>query len=214
MNIRSFNLTTQGRFRTPRSAAANQAIRAETEALIVEHALKVFGKYGYDRTTVAMIAESAGISQGLMYRYFESKAALLRAIFARSMDDVRASMDWAVAGVTPAERIERFIRGSFEILREHREFWRLSYGVRMQASVLKELGGRVQAWTAEIERTIATFLRAAGVERADIEAAMLFALIDGVSQHYVLNPSGYPLEEIVERMVERLTVERLNGGAL
>jgi AcrR family transcriptional regulator len=188
---------------TPRSPEANEQIRAETRAIIVEHALALFGKHGYDRTTVAMIASSAGISQGLMYRHFDSKAALLRAIFAQSMADVRASMAAAAEGKTPADRVERLIRVSFDILREHREFWRLSYGVRMQAAVLKELGSRVGAWTTEIKTTLAAFLRDAGASDPDIEAALLFAIIDGVSQHYVLDPARYPLDEVIEHIVSR-----------
>lgn len=187
----------------PRSQAANEKIRAHARARLVEQALKQFARHGYDRTTIAMIAEAAGMSQGLMYRYFPSKAALLRAIFTQSMDDVRASMAVAAQGATPEQRLDRLIRASFDILREHREFWRLSYSVRMQPSVLKELGGRVQEWTAEIERTLGEFLRDAGAADPDIEAAILFALIDGVSQHYVLDPSGYPLEAVIEHMVAR-----------
>lgn len=192
----------------PRSPEANEQIRVETSATIVQHALALFSKHGYDRTTIAMIAESAGIAQGLMYRYFDSKAALLRAIFEQSMGDVRASMAAAAEGKTPRERIELLIRVSFEIVHEHREFWRLSYAVRMQAAVLKELGPRVASWTAEIQKTLARFLRDADIDDPDVEAAILFALIDGVSQHYVLDPNGYPLYPVVEHIVNRYSAAR------
>src|SRR4051812_1866196 len=99
MNVRSSNSGIQGPS-TPRSAEANEQIRAEASAKIVEHSLALFSKHGYDRTTIAMIATSAGVSQGLMYRYFDSKAALLRAIFGQSMADVRASMAAAAEGKT------------------------------------------------------------------------------------------------------------------
>ena len=161
----------------------------------------MFGTHGYDRTTIRMIAESAGVSQGLMYRYFAGKEALLQAIFEQSMEDVRASFAAAEAGA-PGEQLERLIRASFDIIRENALFWRLSYGVRMQASVLEALGDRPQAWMAEIRRTLQRYLRAAGVARPDLEAVILFALIDGVSQHYVLDPKRYPLREVTERIVE------------
>src|SRR5262245_23947977 len=116
MNVRSLNRRHKDAA-TPRSDAANEEIRANTRARIVQQALKLFGKHGYDRTTIVMIAEAVGMSQGLMYRYFTSKAELLRAIFAQSMDDVRASMAVAATGATPHERLERLIRASFDILR-------------------------------------------------------------------------------------------------
>jgi hypothetical protein len=36
-----------------------------------------------------------------------------------------------------------------------------------------------------------------------IEAAILFALIDGVSQHYLLNPDDYPLQAVIDTLVAK-----------
>lgn len=41
------------------------------------------------------------------------------------------------------------------------------------------------------------------VDDPEVEAAILFALIDGVSQHDVLDPSGYPLYPVIEPIVDR-----------
>jgi AcrR family transcriptional regulator len=49
---------------------------------IMEAALRVFAKKGYTRTSNKDIAREAGITPGLIYHYFESKDALLKAIFA------------------------------------------------------------------------------------------------------------------------------------
>lgn len=48
---------------------------------IMEAALRVFAKKGYTRTSNKEIAREAGITPGLIYHYFASKEALLRAIF-------------------------------------------------------------------------------------------------------------------------------------
>ena len=37
----------------------------------------------------------------------------------------------------------------------------------------------------------------------DLEAELLFALIDGAAQHYVLEPNRYPLGDIENAIVER-----------
>ncbi|MGH7460100.1 MAG: TetR/AcrR family transcriptional regulator [Longimicrobiales bacterium] len=185
----------------PRSALQNQALRDHSRGRIIEHALQLFGQFGYDRTTIRMIAESAEISQGLIYRHFESKDALLQAIFEQSMQDVRASFVEAET-CPPGERLERLIRASFEIIQENTLFWRLSYGVRMQAAVLEALGDQTQSWMQEIRLTLKRYLQEAGVAHPDVEAVILFALIDGVCQHYVLDPERYPLARITERIVD------------
>ena len=152
------------------------------------------------------IADRAGVSVGLLYTHFEGKDGLLRALFEASMADVRASFAEAEAEGPPARRIERLVRASFAILRRRETFWRLSYGVRMQDAVLAGLGDRVLTWTDEIRRVLERYLREAGFPEPEIEAALLFALIDGVSQHYVLDPARYPLDAVVERIVARYRI--------
>jgi AcrR family transcriptional regulator len=208
MSVRSLNKKRKDPFMTPRAAWLNERLRAESRARIIEHALRLFGQHGYDRTSIKMIADAAGISQGLIYRYFASKDALLQAIFEQSMEDVRASFAAAAGEAEPRARIERLIRASFEILQQNELFWRLSYGVRMQASVLEGLSDQVTQWTGEIQGVLEEFLRAAGEAQPEVEAAVLFALIDGVSQHYVMNPGQYPLRAVIEHIVSRY-----QGGA-
>ena len=169
----------------------------------MDASLRLFAHHGYAGTTVRMIAREAGVSSGLLYAYFAGKDGLLRAIFEESMDDVRRSFADAEAGGSPAERIERLVRASLRIVRSRESFWRLSYGIRMQAAVLDELEPRVAGWTEEIRRVLLGYLEEAGVPSPEIEAAVLFALIDGVSQHYVLEPQRYPLEAVIERIVAR-----------
>jgi AcrR family transcriptional regulator len=48
---------------------------------IMEAALQVFARKGYTRASNKDIARQAGITPGLIYHYFESKEALLKAIF-------------------------------------------------------------------------------------------------------------------------------------
>jgi hypothetical protein len=38
-----------------------------------------------------------------------------------------------------------------------------------------------------------------------VDAALLFALIDGASQHYVLDPKGYPLDEVADGIIALFT---------
>lgn len=186
---------------SPRTPQQNEQVRAASRARILEHALRLFARHGYERTSVKMIAEAAGISQGLLYNYFESKDALLRALFEESMADVLASFAAADAEPDPRLRVERLIRASFDIVRDHLPFWRLSYGVRMQAAVLEGLGARIHEWAAAIRATLERYVSEAGAANPPIDAAVLFALIDGVSQHYALDPEHYPLDEVADRIV-------------
>ena len=183
-----------------RSERLNQRMRETSRRRILVAALRLFAAHGYAGTSIRMIASAAGISVGLLYNYFPTKADLLGAIFERSMRDVEASFARAEEAA-PADRIEQLVRSAFRILEENRDFWRLSYGVRMQPAVVAGLGKRLQAWTKSIQSTLVRYVEEAGSTRPEVDAALLFALIDGVSQHYVLDPRGYPLGDVADGIV-------------
>jgi AcrR family transcriptional regulator len=187
----------------PRSAVLNERMREESRERILAAALEVFASHGFGGASMRMIAERAGISPGLIYAYFPAKDALLEALFARSMTDVRASFEAADAEPDPRRRIERLVHASFEILARNMDFWRLSYGVRMQAAVISGLEPGLAAWQANILKKLTGYLRGAGVREPALEARLLFAEIDGVAQHFVLDPERYPLRRVLERLVAR-----------
>lgn len=188
---------------SPRTAQQNQALREESRARIIAAALRLFGTNGYERTTVRMIAEAAGVAQGLMYSHFAGKEELLQAIFQQSLQDVHASFALAAAGDPGRARVARIIEAAFATLRANLEFWRLSYGVRMQQPVIAALGGALPDWTGAIRDTLERALDEAGAAQPRVEAAILFATIDGVAQHYALDPAGYPLEAVVAALTAR-----------
>jgi AcrR family transcriptional regulator len=188
-------------------------IREVSRAKIVETALELFAQYGYEATSVRMIAQAAGIAQGLLYNYFDSKEALLTTIVRQSMADVRESFVRAEEGMDPQLQLERLIRAAFAIIQRKRAFWKLIYGVRMQSAVVASLGDVLISGSTEIRTTIERYCRAAGLPQPEIEGAILFALIDGVAQHYVLDPENYPLKAVTEALVTRYnTLLTKQGG--
>ena len=188
---------------SPRSAAANQTVRDATRARLVRHALAIFGERGYASTPVSAIAAAAGVSQGLLYHYFPSKTDLVAAIFDETIRDVRESWSRADAEPDPRQRLAALLIAVRDLIRERRDFWALSYGVRMQREVLASLAPSLQAWTRDIHERLRQYLEDAGWRDAGLEALLLFAQIDGVSQHYVLDPSRYPLDAVIDRLIQR-----------
>jgi AcrR family transcriptional regulator len=56
-------------------------------------ALKCFIEHGFHAASMANIAETAQMSAGLMYRYFDNKSAIVRAIVARQLQEGRAQIE-------------------------------------------------------------------------------------------------------------------------
>jgi AcrR family transcriptional regulator len=190
---------------SPRTAVQNQEVRALTRAKLLNAALELFASRGYASTPVDAIADAAGVSAGLLYYHFDSKTDLLHAIFEQSLADVQAT--FAAADREPAaiDRLPALLRSAGAIVPRHRSFWAVWYGLRMQHDVLKGLGPSVAQFTAAIVRTLERYLRDIHWPDPAIEAQLLFAQIDGMCQHYVLDPDHYPLDRMIERLIERYT---------
>jgi AcrR family transcriptional regulator len=187
----------------PRTPTQNQEIRTNTRAKLVNAALELFAMRGYAGTSVDAIAEAAGVSAGLLYHHFDSKAAMLNAIFEQSLTDVQATFAAADQEEAAAARLPALLRSGALIVPRHRNFWTVWYGLRMQRDVLKSLGPSVAQFSAAIVRTLERYLADIDWPDAAIEARLLFAQIDGLFQHYVLDSEQFPLDDAIERLVER-----------
>ncbi len=69
---------------------------------ILAAACRLFHHYGARKTTVADIAEEAGVGTGSVYLDFPSKAAILHALSEQALESVLHAMDGAIAGDRPA----------------------------------------------------------------------------------------------------------------
>ncbi|MDQ3336572.1 MAG: TetR/AcrR family transcriptional regulator [Myxococcota bacterium] len=61
---------------------------AQTRQRIVERALELFERRGYAETTMSDIADAAGVSIGLAYRYFDRKEGLALALYEQLSEEV------------------------------------------------------------------------------------------------------------------------------
>jgi AcrR family transcriptional regulator len=123
---------------SPRTSKQYEAIREEKSALIMDTALEHFANEGYYATTINRIARHAGISKGLLYNYFESKEALLKAIIHKSITEIQNYFDINRDGYLTEEEFEFFVRKIDMMLMEKRSFWRLLFQLLMQNDVREQ----------------------------------------------------------------------------
>jgi AcrR family transcriptional regulator len=196
----------------PRSAEQNEELRAAAKTRLVDAALELFATRGYSATPVDAIADAAGVSVGLLYYHFGDKHALLRAIFERSLADVGATFAAADQEKNAKDKLPALLRSVGVTIRRHRDFWRVSYGLRMQPDVLQSLGPMIAESTEAIALSLQKYLRDIGWADPAIEGRLLFAQIDGMCQHYVLDPKRYPLDRMIERLIERYSKGERHHG--
>ena len=99
---------------------------AKQQALIVA-ALKLFASKGYDATTTREIATCAGCAEGLIHRYFRSKAGLLSALIGHRISQEVADL---AHHVRPAQSLKdeylQLVDWAVEHMWADREFLRVA----------------------------------------------------------------------------------------
>lgn len=94
-----------------------------TCARILDAALDLFRRQGFEQTTMRGIAAEAGVSLGSAYYYFESKEDLVMAFYDRAIEAMTPRMEAALAGADSFEGgIAAIMNVKFEYFRPNRSF--------------------------------------------------------------------------------------------
>jgi AcrR family transcriptional regulator len=120
----------------PRTKEQYEKIRTEKREIIKQVALKLFAARGYLATSINDIAQTAGISKGLMYNYFASKEEVLKTIWDELTDEFITMLDPNHDGEVTPEECENFIDKAFELLINRREEMKLYFQLSLQPDVL------------------------------------------------------------------------------
>jgi AcrR family transcriptional regulator len=142
------------------------ARRAETEARLIAAATELFVAGGYTATTLADVAERAGLAPRTVYVRFSTKAELLRRCISRAIvgdasPEPLAARDWVV-GTMRAPTLDDRIRQMAAVTAGLMDRTGPLLDVARQASALEpELAAAAQAGRADTRRTLLEFWRRA-----------------------------------------------------
>jgi AcrR family transcriptional regulator len=91
----------------------------DKRAAVLAHAARLFAERGYDRTSMAEIAQAQGVSKALFYHYFPAKDALLFAIIRTHLDELVAAAETAAAEPgCPRARLQAVVTAILDCYRD------------------------------------------------------------------------------------------------
>ena len=104
---------------------ADRAERRREELLQIS--LRLFSERGFEGTSIRDIAREAGITEGLIYHYFQSKKDLLKTVVEESVSDPEAFQDFLdrLESLPIRQALSEIGRRLLETLREKKEIFRL-----------------------------------------------------------------------------------------
>lgn len=90
--------------------------------LIMEKALELFAKQGFEATSVQQITEHCGISKGAFYLSFKSKDELIMALINQFMMQFTSDIDYVVKNSNTDELLYDFYYTSYSFFLQHSDF--------------------------------------------------------------------------------------------
>ena len=137
----------------PRTEQAFEAMRETARRRILEAASRVFAKKGVV-ATVSDIAEEAGVSQGLAYRYFPSKDAIFYTLLRQMLQSGEAEKFSRGPWKSPREPLERFVSETIRMRQEHPEFYRFLFQALSDESLPRDIRQMLDAHGRKVRRVL------------------------------------------------------------
>lgn len=178
----------------------SERAQAQRERILAA-AQKCFIEHGFHAASMSLIAQTAKMSPGLIYRYFDSKNAIILSIVERQLDDARA-------GIASLYGAPDFIEGIVEAF----DLWRradprmmnpaLFLEMSAEASRNPALAAALRACDVEIRNSIAVWLAASAENGgkdlpppiAEVRALMLQVFFNGLAVRVLREPHLSPAE--------------------
>lgn len=114
---------------SPKTQPTRKRLSAEDRrAAILDAALEVFSRHGYNGTSIDEIANAAGISKALIYEHFPSKKELHVSLLERHVQDIFMRLAQTADTHDPGEvRLRNGVNAFFEWVETHRDAFRLLF---------------------------------------------------------------------------------------
>lgn len=194
---------------------------ANTQARLIEAALRLFGEQGYASTSVAQLEQAAGMSPGAggMYSHFRSKDALLRAALesvltaAQELDATMDRTDAETTGLATATvpaleaELDTIARAGLARLRHDRDYNRILVRDLRAVPDLLELSADREL--RPVHDRLATFLSRPDLALPPgVDPKALAAVLIGATSHFWLmtdifgaHPAGVTEDDYVGVLV-------------
>ncbi len=110
---------------------AFEKLEKEKQNKIINAACEVFAKHGYRKASMKDIAEAAGISKSVLFKYFSAKENLYRKLFKLASDSIREADDIVLIegerDVDMFSLMRRRAKSRLSLFKEYPWIYRFSY---------------------------------------------------------------------------------------
>ncbi|GAT72396.1 TetR family transcriptional regulator [Microbacterium sp. HM58-2] len=183
---------------------------------ILAVAVAAFNEYGYDATSIGVLAERLNLSKSAIYHHFGSKDEILELALDAALSALEGVVDEMAGSTTDADaerpaadRLEQVLRGAVHVLVDRLPVVTLLLRVRGNTEVERRALTRRRAFDRRITALVAE-AQAEGSLRGDIDAGvaarLVFGMINSIVEWY--RPGG---REGADRLADDVVAIALDG---
>jgi len=125
-----------------RSSLAESRTEESTRTRILNAAIALFAKKGYDATTTKDLASSAGVAEGTLFRHFANKKAILVEVATNGWVEILTDLLTELSEMGSYKAVAQVMRRRMLRMRENGDMMRVCF---MEAQFHPELRDRIQA---------------------------------------------------------------------
>lgn len=192
------------KYMSPRTSHQLQELRENKKQQILQAALKVFAGKGYNGATINMIAKEAGISKGLMYSYYESKEKLLEELLNFGMQKAASFLyEDTTRKLDSKEAFAASLRKMIQLFLQEQDFWRLYTMLALQPHIAEKFQKEATAFLQQYLEVFMAYFKKKKSRNPMAEAMLFGAVLDGIMFDLMVAPAEYPLEDVLEMIIEK-----------
>jgi AcrR family transcriptional regulator len=147
----------------------------EKQENIIQAALQLFAKEGYNATSTSKVAKQAGVSEGLIFRHFGNKEGLLQAILEEGETKMKSLIVDIVMETDPKTVIRKAIELTSNVDKADYDFWKLQYKLKWEL----EINGDKKM--EPLHMALSNAFRKLNYQNPDLEASLILLFIDGIA---------------------------------
>ena len=187
----------------------------DTRTKILQAALQLFAKRGYDGTTTKDLAKLAGVAEGTLFRYFATKKAILIEVVTAGWVDILTDLLTELSEMGSYKAVSQVMRRRMVNMRQNKDLMRVCF---IEAQYHPELKESIQTevitkMTDVAEAFFETAMEKGVYRKLDpkIVAKVFLGIfaIAGFSEQTIINPDASP--QAMQEMAEGISDIFLRG---